>query len=138
LLILSDSTETLQLRHRETLGDTTKRLTVHEPGKNKAITRANELESIVIGDKHYLIANHFMTQDLMILDGDTGEILCVADLSSLNRGVHRTPSCGPPTANGIAYDAATNRLWLTGKYWYFIHEVKLTLDDGVVIGGGQQ
>ena len=53
---------------------------------------------------------------------DSGEVVGWIDLSALY------PRAGRPTdnvLNGIAYDAATERLFVTGKYWPQLFELEI-------------
>jgi glutamine cyclotransferase len=132
LLIMSDSTAQLVFIDPTTWREV-KRVTVHD-ATGLEVTWINELEWV--GGK--LLANHFMSQQIFIIDPETGLLEEYFDVSSLNP--QRTPQCkcrcGPPTANGIAYDPATDRLWITGKDWPNYYLVRLTLRNGQSIGAG--
>jgi len=131
-LIMSDSTEKLYFRDPSTF-EVVKTVTVKDAVDNH-VTWINELEFV----KGKLLANHFMTQYLYIINPSSGKIDFYIDLSKLNP--NRYPGCkcrcGPPTANGVAYDEDNDILWVSGKDWKYYYRIKLTLPTGLVIGAG--
>ncbi len=87
----------------------------------------NELELI----KGYLYANVWRTDNILKIDTSSGKVVGVVDLSDL-RGRTGIPQVneaeddgGPEVLNGIAYDSVANRIFITGKYWPKLFEVKL-------------
>ncbi len=87
----------------------------------------NELELI----KGYLYANVWRTDNILKIDTSSGKVVGVVNLSDL-RGRTGIPNIneeeenkGPEVLNGIAYDSAANRIFITGKYWPKLFEVKL-------------
>jgi len=132
LLIMSDSSAQLIFIDPETWHEV-KRVTVVD-AEHQPVTWINELEWV----DGMLLANHFLSQELLVINPNTGTIDAWFDLSSLNPA--RTPRCkcrcGPPTANGIAYDPDTDRLWVTGKDWPNYYLVQLTFPDGKKLGTG--
>jgi glutamine cyclotransferase len=135
LLIMSDSTADLVFIDPTTWREV-KRVTVRDAIGNP-VAWINELEWIGNGINK-LIANHFMSQQIFVIDPVTGKLEEYFDITSLNP--QRTPQCkcrcGPPTANGIAYDPETDRLWITGKDWPNYYLVRLALSTGKTIGAG--
>lgn len=84
------------------------------------VSQINELE--YIDGKIY--ANIFMTDDIIVIDPKTGVVLQKIDLSSL----YPDKAKNNPYAdvlNGIAWDAAGKRLFVTGKKWDKLFEIKL-------------
>lgn len=79
----------------------------------------NELEFI----KGEIYANVWQTNTVIRIDPATGNLLGIIDFSGLllpeDYGVH------PDVLNGIAYDAARDRLFVTGKLWPKLFEVQL-------------
>jgi glutamine cyclotransferase len=77
----------------------------------------NELE--LVGDKLY--GNVFTTRNILRLDPISGCIDAVADLNILWREMDAAERAQLDDAdnvlNGIAYDAKTERFYLTGKRW---------------------
>ncbi len=132
LLIMSDSSAELTFIDPQTWREA-KRVTVRD-AKGEPLAWINELEWV----NGRLLANHWLSQELLVINPDSGAIEEYFDVAQLNPP--QTPACkcrcGPPTANGIAYDAAGDRLWITGKDWEAYYEVRLTFADGSVVGGG--
>lgn len=95
---MSDSSATLLFLDPHTF-HVHKRLTVLD-ADGEPVTWINELEYIAGGK---LLANHFMSQELLVIDTNTGRIEAFVDLSNLNpaRYAGCKCRCGPPTANGI-------------------------------------
>lgn len=132
LLIMSDGTPELTFIEPKTWREA-KRVTVRD-AKGLPLPWINELEWV----NGKLLANHWLSQELLVINADSGAVEEYFDLAELNPP--QTPTCkcrcGPPTANGIAYDAAGDRLWITGKDWESYYAVRLTFADGHVVGGG--
>ena len=82
----------------------------------KAIDSINELEYI----DGKLYANVYQTNDIIVIDPKTGAVLQKIDLSNLYR--NRMPNAD--VLNGIAYDAKTKRIFITGKKWPHLYQVK--------------
>jgi glutamine cyclotransferase len=99
--------------------------TLHVNDENGAVDEVNELEYI----KGYIYANQWKTGNILKIDTGTGQVVARADLSSLvNQARSQVSTDNSPTAdvmNGIAYDAANNKIYVTGKYWQRLYEVKL-------------
>ena len=98
--------------------------TLHITDENGAVDNINELEFI----KGYIYANQWQTNNILKIDTATGQVVARADLSDLARinGEGREYQRGAPDVlNGIAYDAAGNRIFITGKYWPKLYEIKL-------------
>lgn len=100
-----------------------KQLTVTD--EHGPVYRINELEMI----KGYLYANQWQVDVILKIDTATGNVVARADMSGLRMQGGIPPSTGdesaPETMNGIAYDAASNRIFVTGKNWPKLFEVKL-------------
>jgi glutamine cyclotransferase len=86
---------------------------------NSAVTGLNELE--FIDGKVY--ANVWPTNRIAIIDPADGRVTGWLDLSGL---LASRPSTGHvDVLNGIAYDAANERLFVTGKLWPWLFEIKV-------------
>ena len=87
--------------------------------EGKPVSRLNELEWI----NGEIFANVWLTDKVMRIDPATGQVRGVIDFS----GLLAPQDHGPETdvLNGIAYDAANDRLFITGKRWPKIFEVRL-------------
>ena len=116
-LIMSDGTPDLRFLDPETLQETG-RVTVTYDGK--PVPHVNELEWI----KGKVYANIWETNMIVIIDPLRGEITGVVDLTGLLPDGERPP--GPDSVlNGIAYDAAHDRLFVTGKNWPKLFEIRV-------------
>jgi glutamine cyclotransferase len=99
-------------------------VTVKEEGK--AIDNLNELECL--GD--YVVANQWHTNNLLIIDGRSGEVLKKLDLSALASAANKpTPLAPEAVLNGVAYDASDDSWLVTGKLWPTIFRIKFTLPE---------
>lgn len=86
----------------------------------------NELEYI----KGYIYANQWQTDFIYKIDPATGKVVGKADLYDLRQKVNipypmGTSEDAPEVLNGIAYDATSNRIFVTGKNWPKLIEIKL-------------
>lgn len=100
-----------------------KRLSVTD--EHGPVNELNEMELI----KGYLYANVWKTEYIIKIDTATGHVVGRADLSSLRQRAGIPPVTGrkntPEVMNGIAYDATNNRIYITGKNWPKLLEIKL-------------
>jgi glutaminyl-peptide cyclotransferase len=94
-----------------------------EPVKN-----LNELEWV----KGEIYANIWETERIARIDPKTGKVVGWIDLTGLLTPADRIES-GPlqtDVLNGIAYDAEHDRLFVTGKRWPKLFEIKLVKKSG--------
>ncbi len=121
-LIFDDGGNILHFMDPNTLKET-KQVSVND--EYGPVTQLNELEYI----KGYIYANRWQTDVIYKIDPTTGKVMGVADLRSLRSAAGIPLPSGrentPEVMNGIAYDVATNRIFITGKNWPKIFEVKL-------------
>lgn len=82
------------------------------------VFQLNELE-MVNGE---LFANIYTSDWIARIDPATGRVNSYIDLSGLRALL---PPAGPEVLNGIAYDAAGDRLFITGKLWPSLFEIDL-------------
>ena len=68
-------------------------------------------------------ANVYLTQQIIIINPETGRVEGVVDLRGLLPEEDITAKTD--VLNGIAYDAATGRIFVTGKNWSKIFEIEL-------------
>lgn len=113
-LIMSDGTSALRFLDPETQHETT-RVTVKDGAR--AIDRLNELE-FVNGEVY---ANVWLTDRIAIIAPSTGRVTAWLDLAGI-RGPARPDE---DVLNGIAYDAAGDRLFVTGKLWSRLFEIRV-------------
>ena len=117
-IIMSDGTPQLRFLDPATLKETGRRLTVTADGV--PVKNVNELEWV----KGEIYANIWMTNRIARIDPTSGKVVGWIDLSGLisRREVGDDPDA---VANGIAYDAQHDRLFVTGKLWPRLFEIKL-------------
>lgn len=117
-LIMSDGTDVLTFIDPETL-QIVGRVQVQNV-LGRPLAKLNELE-YVDGEVY---ANIWTTDIIARIDPTTGEVLGLIDLSNL---LPLTEVTAPvDVLNGIAYDAAGGRLFVTGKLWPKLYEIDLT------------
>lgn len=119
-LIMDDGTPQLRFWDPETLQETG-RLTVTDRGQ--PVEHLNELEWI----KGEIFANIWLTDRIARIDPATGKVTGWIDCTGLLPSADRVES-GPrhtDVLNGIAYDPAGDRLFVTGKRWPKLFEIKL-------------
>lgn len=75
------------------------------------VTQLNELEYI----NGLVWANVYMTDEIVVIDPGTGKVVSRLDCTGLLSKVDRKPDTD--VLNGIAWDAARERLFVTGKNW---------------------
>lgn len=116
-LIMSDGTSTLYFRDPFTFAETG-RIAVRQG--EKPVANLNELEYI----DGQIFANVWQRDYIVRIDPQSGQVTGIINLSGLlsdaDRGGQRVD-----VLNGIAYDAAGNRLFVTGKLWPKLYEIKL-------------
>ena len=89
------------------------------------LARLNELELV---DGH-ILANVFTEPWIAVIDTETGRTTGWIDASPLVAEVGATDD--DDVLNGIAVDPATGRLWLTGKRWPTLFEVRIVAGDAL-------
>lgn len=115
-LIMSDGTATLTLRDPNTFRRTG---AVEVTLGGRPVERLNELECV----GEHVMANVWLTDTIVIIDADTGEVAGVIDAAGLRDTLSSTE--GIDVLNGIAVDPESGSLYLTGKLWPEIFEVEL-------------
>ncbi len=114
-LVMSDGSPVLRFLDPATLKETG-RLTVKDAGI--PVEQLNELE-IVKGE---IYANVYQTHRIARISPKTGQVVAWIDLTGL---LSERESAGVDVLNGIAYDAATDRLFVTGKLWPKLFEIQI-------------
>ena len=115
-LIMSDGTAVITFLNPETF-QVIRRINVRD-GK-MPVTYLNELEFI----RDEIWANVFTTDLIARISPQTGKVLSWIDLSSLPTLLPR--SRRRDVLNGIAYDPERDRIFVTGKFWPQIFEIKI-------------
>lgn len=119
-LIMSDGTPELRFLDPATLAETG-RLRVTENGL--PLADINELEWV----RGAILANVWMTDRIVRIDPATGIVTGSVDLSDLLGQPHGAGRPGEPDVlNGVAYDSVRDRLFVTGKNWPWLYEIRLT------------
>jgi glutaminyl-peptide cyclotransferase len=113
-LVMSDGSDTLTFLDPKTLA-AIKTLRVHDAGK--PVGNLNELEWI----EGEIWANVWTTDRIARISPNTGEVNAWVDLSTLYPRAQRDP--GADVMNGIAYDGATRRIYITGKKWPRLYQI---------------
>lgn len=116
-LILSDGTD--HIRFLDPLTFEVKR-TIRVRHQGQPVNRLNELEHI----KGEIYANVWGADYVVRIDPATGNVIGVIDFTGLLAAKDRVNT---DVLNGIAYDAAEDRLFVTGKRWPNLFEVRLKL-----------
>ena len=115
-LILSDGTPWLRFLDPRSFAER-RRLQVTADGR--PVPYLNELEWV----NGELLANVWQTNRIARIDPRTGVVKAWIDLSGLDRLAGR--SGRDNVLNGIAWDAKANRLFVTGKRWPKLFEIRL-------------
>ena len=114
-LIMSDGTSALRFLNPATFAED-HRVTVLKNGDPQ--DRLNELEYV----KGEIFANIWQTDWVARIDPATGAVVGMIDFSYLLPAAERSRA---NVLNGIAYDPVGDRLFVTGKDWPLLFEVKL-------------
>jgi glutamine cyclotransferase len=120
-IIMSDGSAELRFWDPETLKETG-RLTVTDEGR--PVEDLNELEWV----KGEIYANIWQTDRIARIDPATSKVTGWIDLTGLLRPADHTDETD--VLNGIAYDAPRDRLFVTGKRWPKLFEIKLVKKTG--------
>jgi glutamine cyclotransferase len=119
-LIMSDGTATLRFLNPTTFEEIGR---VEVRDQSTPIWKLNELEYI----NGEIFANIWQNDRIARIDPATGEVVGWIDLSGLLSSEDRQQPVD--VLNGIAYDAAQDRLFVTGKLWSKLFEIDLTLSN---------
>lgn len=115
-LIMSDGTAELRFLDPETLEEIG-RVTVTDGGAK--IDQLNELEWV----EGEVWANIWLTDRIARIDPKTGKVVGWIDLTGILRPA--AAKGGEDVLNGIAYDAARKKVYVTGKLWPELYEIEL-------------
>jgi glutaminyl-peptide cyclotransferase len=115
-LIESDGSSVLRFFDPETLRETG---SIAVTDGNQAVDQLNELEYI----KGEIWANVWQTDRIVVIDPKTGHVNRWIDLRGLLPNADRQGQVD--VLNGIAYDAAHDRIFVTGKLWPKIFEIRV-------------
>ena len=115
-LIMSDSTARLRFLDPTTFAA---RRTLDVYDGPSPVSLLNELEWV----KGRILANVWQSQQLAEIDPKTGAVTAWIDAGAIPAAADKTGR--EDVLNGIAYDAAADKLYLTGKYYSRLYEVRL-------------
>lgn len=114
-LILSDGTNRLRYLDPEKF-KVVRTLEVY--AGNEAVTNLNELEFI----QNDIYANVWHSNRIARIDGSTGQVRAWIDCSALGSQEQKEPEA---VLNGIAFDSARHRFFVTGKDWSHVFEIRI-------------
>ncbi len=112
-IVMSEGSDVLYFLEPE-MFTVVSRLEVYD--NEKKVDQLNELEYI----NGEIWANIWMSDLIARIDPESGKVLAYIDL----RGLMKDPDAG--VLNGIAYDKEGNRIFVTGKNWPNLFEIRLT------------
>ena len=115
-VFMSDGSATIRVLSPKTFA-VTRRIQVKDGAM--AVSQLNELE--MVGAEIY--ANVWQSDKVARISPVTGKVLGWIDLTGLLSPIFRTGEID--VLNGIAYDAAGKRLFVTGKLWPSVFEIKV-------------
>jgi glutaminyl-peptide cyclotransferase len=118
-IIMSDGTPELRFLDPKTLKETHRiRVTI----EGTPISNVNELEWV----KGEIYANVWQTDWVLRIDPGSGQVIGIIDLAGLlkRKEIVRGQT---DVLNGIAYDAKGDRLFVTGKNWPRVFEIRLRI-----------
>jgi glutamine cyclotransferase len=114
-LYFSDGTDEIRVLDSQTLAET-RRIRVLENGR--PLKDLNELEWV----EGEILANVWQTDRIVNINPLTGRVTGSIDLTGILPAPERA---GTDVLNGIAYDAAGKRLFVTGKLWPKLFHIRL-------------
>jgi glutaminyl-peptide cyclotransferase len=115
-LIMSDGTNRIRFLDPDTFRVTR---SIDVVASGQPVTRLNELEWI----KGEIFANIWQSDTVVRIDPSTGVVRGLIDFPFLLQLGERGPATD--VMNGIAYDPTQDKLYLTGKRWPKMYEVRL-------------
>ena len=116
-LIMSDGSSTLTLRDP---GDFSVKGQIQVTLDGKPQGQLNELEYV----NGVIYANVYAEDIILRIDAKSGAVSGVLDLSSLRERLVQEESLAE-VLNGIAHHPETGHLWVTGKHWSEMFEIRL-------------
>jgi glutamine cyclotransferase len=129
-LILSDGTATLRFLDPATF-KVLRRVTVRDHGKPIPPDQLNELEFV----RGEIYANLWHTDRIARISPATGQVLGYINLAGLLPDAERSDP--EAVLNGIAYDSEHDRLFVTGKLWPKLFEIKVIPEPARTAPGKQ-
>jgi len=121
-LIMSDGTSYLRFLDPKLFKETSRIRVTYENGR--PVENLNELEYLH-GD---IYANIWQTDEIVRISPRTGKVIERINLSGIINKAELESS--DAVLNGIAYDSAGDRLFVTGKLWPKLFEIRVTSKRG--------
>lgn len=119
-LYMSDGSEMIAVRDPKTFAvERTFAVTY----KGRPVDNLNELEWI----DGKIWANRYYTEEVAIIDPQTGYVTGIIDFSGIQAQADRLP--GTDVFNGIAYDPDSGKIYVTGKNWNKLYRIELVEDQ---------
>ncbi len=115
-LYMSNGSSKITIRDRESFTPISSHTITFD---GRPIEYINELEWI----DGMIWANIYMTDQIVIIDPISWSIVGVVNLTGLLPHSERTTKTD--VLNGIAYDEATKKIYVTGKYWSKLYEIEI-------------
>ncbi|HLZ41677.1 MAG TPA: glutaminyl-peptide cyclotransferase [Candidatus Sulfotelmatobacter sp.] len=115
-VFMSDGTSEIRVLDNETLEEKS-RLKIHDG--LTPVDQLNELEFV----EGQIFANVWHSNRIARISPQTGEVVGWIDLTGILSPVYRLDS--EAVLNGIAYDPIKKRLFVTGKLWPSVYEIRL-------------
>jgi glutaminyl-peptide cyclotransferase len=127
-IYMSDGTATIRVLDPATLKQVGK---IDVTAAGNPVRNLNELEWV----KGQIYANVWLTHSIVRIDPATGKVVGVINLNGLGPKQEEMVDPSNDVLNGIAYDAEHDRLFVTGKRWPLIYEIKLTAPQASLPAG---
>jgi len=115
-LIMSDGTNVIYFLDPEMFTINRQLEVYHDKGPAGSL---NELEYI----NGKLWANRYFTDEIVIIDPETGKVEGRINLKGILKAAHRKATTD--VLNGIAWDDEGERLFVTGKYWPLLFQIRI-------------
>ena len=117
-LYMSDGSSSLRILDPETLAQVG---SIQVTAAGKPVENLNELEWV----KGQIYANVWLTERIARIDPASGKVVAWIDLSGLSPPASELSDPANDVLNGIAYDAKDDRLFVTGKRWPRLYEIRV-------------
>jgi glutaminyl-peptide cyclotransferase len=117
-LVMSDGSDTLQFRDPD--GFALQR-SVRVTFEDEPLRMLNALQWV----DGRIYANIWTTPYIAVIEPETGVTEALIDLTPLFTRLDRDPDLSYESPNGIAYDPERQRLFVTGKLWPWVFEIRV-------------
>lgn len=118
-ILMSDGTADIRVLDPVTLTELSR---IHVTADGQPLANLNELEWV----KGEIYANVWLTNRIARIDPASGKVVGWIDLCGLQPVPASLADPQNDVLNGIAYDAKSDRLFVTGKRWPQLYEITLT------------